>query len=159
MIETLAQAVHQVFCEEMTVKGYAYGPVTDDEKKQHNSLRPFAELPENKKEQNRDNARDIHRKLTSAGYTIIPAESNQVLAEFTQTEVEKLAREEHGRWMKKKLADGWQHAEKTDKANTLYKDIVPWEQLTEEEKDKDRMLVKAIPRILGKAGYVMVKSD
>jgi hypothetical protein len=39
----------------------------------------------------------------------------------------------------------------------LHKDLLPWEKLPESEKEKDRVLVKGIPKILSKAGYMMVQ--
>jgi hypothetical protein len=159
MIEKLAETVHELFCKEMKAQGYVYGPVTDNEKKKHSSLLPYAELMEDEKEQNRGNARDIQNKLISIRYEIIPARGNQASARFTKEEVEKLARAEHKRWMKQKLADSWKYAPETDKSKKLHKDLVPWEQLSEKEKDKDRTLVKGIPKILGKAGYMMARKS
>ena len=43
---------------------------------------------------------------------------------------------EHERWMKAKLAAGWQWASKTDKANKRHEDLLPWHKLPEEEKEK-----------------------
>ena len=159
MIEKLAETVHELFCEEIKAQGYIYGPVTDNEKKQHSSLLPYAELTEDEKEQNRGNARDIQNKLISVRYEIVPARGNQASARFTKEEVEKLAREEHKRWMKQKFADGWRYAPETNKSKKLHKGLVPWEQLLEKEKDKDRSLVKGIPKILDKAGYITVKKN
>ena len=39
----------------------------------------------------------------------------------------------------------------------LNKFLIPWDKLPEDEKEKDRVLVKGIPTILAKAGYIMVK--
>jgi hypothetical protein len=159
VIEKLAQAVHELFCEEMSARGYKYGPVMDDSKKLHSSLLPYTGLPENEKEQNRDNARDIQNKVTSAGYIIVPGNYPQKTTVFTPDEVESLAIEEHRRWMKQKITNGWRYAPETDKSNKLHKDLVPWEQLTEDDKDKDRVLVRGIPVILAKAGYTIKKPD
>jgi hypothetical protein len=158
IVEKLAQVVHEIFCSDLKAKGYKYGPVTDEEKREHNSLLPFAELPEDEKEQNRQNARDIQNKLKSAGFDIIPALSNEAPGSFTDEEVGRLAQMEHERWMKQKLANGWFYASETDKAKKLHKDLVAFDQLPEEEKEKDRILVRGIPEILTHAGYKMVKT-
>lgn len=157
LIEKMAMAVHEVFCEEMKEIGYTYGPVTDDKKKQHSSLLPFVKLPEDEKEQNRGNARDIGHKLESIGYKIIPMRDGEAATKFTGEEIEKLSEKEHERWVRQKLASGWTYAPKTDKTRKLHKGIIPYKQLSEEEKDKDRILVRAIPKILKQAGYIMVK--
>jgi hypothetical protein len=158
IIEKLAQVVHEIFCSDLENKGYKYGLVTDEEKREHSSLLPYAELPEDEKEQNRDSARDIQNKLKSVGFDITPALSNEAPGSFTDEEIEKLARMEHERWMKQKLADGWSYALETDKAKKLHKGLVAFEELPEEEKGKDRILVRGIPEILANAGYKMVKT-
>jgi len=157
LLEKLAEATHEVFCEDLEAKGYKYGPKTRNDKKEHSSLRPYSELPEDEKEQNRDNVRDIANKLASIGYAMLPARGSKTTSEFRDIEVEKLAQIEHERWVKLKLENGWQYAEATDKEQKLHKDLIPWEHLSEIEKKKDRTLVRGIPKILAKAGYSMVR--
>ena len=41
----------------------------------------------------------------------------------------------------------------------LHKCLVPWEKLPEEEKEKDRDMMRGIPVILARAGYAIVKSN
>jgi hypothetical protein len=158
LTEKLAEAIHAVFCDQMKAQGYTYGPVTDERKKQHSSLRPYVELPEDEKEQNRGNARDIRNKLASTGYEIVPINQKSIPAEFTAGELETLSKKEHERWMQQKIDSGWQYAAATDKARKRHKWMVPWESLPEAEKNKDRVLVKAIPGVLAKAGYRMIKA-
>jgi hypothetical protein len=157
LLERLAEAAHEVFCDDLRAKGYKYGPVTQKGQKVHSSLKTYAELPENEKEQNRDNVRDISNKLASVGYALLPARSDETPSDFSDEEIEKLAEAEHGRWMRQKLDAGWRHAKKTNKAKKLHKDIVAWQYLPLDEQEKDRVLVRGIPRILEKAGYTMVK--
>jgi hypothetical protein len=157
IIEKLAEAVHNLFCEEMKAKGYKWGPVTDDGKKRHSALVPYADLPEDEKEQNRSNARDIKNKLASLGYDIIPMDSHQACAGFNKEEIEKLSQEEHKRWLKQKIDSGWKYAPETDKAKKLHKDMVPWDKLKAADKEKDRIIVRGIPILLSKVGYTMGK--
>jgi hypothetical protein len=154
LIEKLAEEVHRLFCEEMKAKGYTYGHITDDEKKQHSALMPYAALPEDEKEQNRGNARDIQHKLASLGYEIILIGNHQVTSGLNKVEIERLSQEEHKRWIKQKIAGGWKYAPKTDKAKKLHKDMVPWEQHSEADKDKDREMVRRIPIILSRVGCI-----
>jgi hypothetical protein len=157
LLEKLAEATHRIFCEDLEAKGYKWGPHTDDKKKEHSSLKPYAELPENEKEQNRNFVRDIPNKLAHTGFTILPASNGKASDKLYGEQLEIMARLEHERWMKQKRDASWEYAEKTDKKRKLHKDLVPWERLTEEEREKDRVLVENIPRILAKAGYSMVK--
>jgi hypothetical protein len=157
LLEKLAAAFHQDFCDKLKEQGYTYGPVTDDKLKKHSSLIDYAKLSEHEKEQNRDVVRDIYRKLSRSGYIMIPARSNEPPFEFPGNFLDYLAKMEHDRWMQLKLADGWEHAPVTDKANKRHADLVSWEQLSEGARDKDREIVLAIPGILAQAGYTVVK--
>jgi len=156
-LEKLAEATHDVFCEDLRAKGYKWGPKTDDAKKVHSSLKPFSELPEDEHEQNRNFVRDIPNKLNHTGFTMLPVSSGKTSDQMCDEQIETMAKMEHERWVKQKLDAGWKYAPETDKARKLHKDLVPWEDLSEEDKEKDRVLVRNIPRILEKAGYVMVK--
>lgn len=159
ILERLARFHHQIFCQQMEEKGYQYGPTTDEQQKTHSALLPWEELPEHEKEQNRSAVRDIPQKLSQIGYVMVPARSNEP-AEFPRgkEDLETLAKIEHKRWMKTKLEDGWEYAPQTDKPNKRHKALLPWkdQRLAEKEKDKDRDLIRAIPKLLTKIGYTVV---
>jgi hypothetical protein len=157
LLEKLAEAAHQTFCDELKAQGYKYGLATDRKRKTHSSLKPYGELPEEEKAQNRNQVRDIPNKLRCAGYGIIPARGDVTPAEFSAEEVELLAKKEHERWMKQKLDNGWRHAPKTNKEMKTHKCLLPWDKLPRYEQDKDRALMRGIPTILAKAGYTMTK--
>ncbi len=109
------------------------------------------------KEANRLNARDIPAKLAVAGYIMIPARSNEPPFNFPEGSLEQLAEQEHERWMQVKLADGWTYGATLDDERKLNPCLVPWKDLPEDEKKKDRDLVRGIPEILARAGYAIVK--
>ncbi len=158
MIENLAEAAHEVFCEGMKARGFHYGPKTDETLKTHSALLPFTELPEYLKEQNRQNVRDIPNKLALAGYIMIPARSNEPPFNFPGKSLEILAQVEHERWMQSKVDAGWAYAPETDKTKKWNQCMVPWGKLAEDEKKKDRDMVRGIPVILTRAGYAIVKA-
>ena len=64
---------------------------------------------------------------------------------------------EHARWMQAKIEAGWQYGPEKDGEKKLHPDLLPWDELPEEEKEKDRVVVWAIPRILARAGYTIVR--
>jgi hypothetical protein len=157
LLEKLAEAAHEVFCGHLRKEGYRYGPETREKEKIHSSLRPYSELSENEKEQNRNNVRDIPKKLLSIGYAMIPARGKEKPSALGEEEVERLVRMEHERWMREKLDTGWKYAKETVKSKKRHKLLVPWDDLPQEEKEKDYVLVKGIPQILAKAGYTIVR--
>lgn len=177
LLERLAKAVHDVFCEKLRARGLRRGARTDEPRKLHSSLRPFGELSEDEREQNRGNARDIPNKLALAGYVMLPARSNAPPFEFPGPDLEQLAELEHERWLRLKLAAGWHWATRSEKTKRRHQDLLPWTKLTpearerrygahapavgvgvlsENAKEKDRDLVREIPRILAKIGYTVV---
>ncbi|MGB2962519.1 MAG: RyR domain-containing protein [Anaerolineales bacterium] len=156
LLEKLASIHHQIFCQKMEEKGYKYGPITNDDGKTHSALLPWEDLPEDEKEQNRSAVRDIPHKLGRIGYVMLPARSNEP-AEFPKGEddLERLSIMEHERWMNSKLKAGWKYAPETNKSMKQHSALIPWEDLPEAEKDKDRDLVRAIPRLLTEIGYTV----
>jgi hypothetical protein len=158
LLEKLAIAAHEVFCDGLKKMKYRYGPQTNSRLKTHSSLLPYADLPEDEKEQNRRNVRDIANKLSHTKYLMRPARSHEHPFNFPEDDLDTLSRMEHERWMNAKLDSGWQYAEKTDKAKKLHKALLPWEKLPKTEKDKDRAMVQGIPRILARAGYAVEKT-
>jgi len=157
LLEKLAAAAHAVFCEGLKAQGYQYGPLNDETKKEHSSLVPYEALSEDEKHQNRQNVRDIPGKLALSGYVMRPAKSNEPPFGFPGADLEQLAMREHERWMRDKLAAGWKYAPRTDKSLKLHQALLPWDKLPEDEKEKDRVLVRGIPEILARAGYAVEK--
>jgi len=159
LLEKLAEAAHEIFYEDLTIKEHKYGMFAKENKKENSLLKHYAKLSEKEKESNRNNVRDIPNKLASVGYEIIKNQDNKSPIIFTSYEIEKLAKMEHDRWMAEKLNNRWQYAKKTDRAKKLHKSLITWGKLSEDEKEKDRSLVKGIPKILAKAGYSMIKQS
>jgi hypothetical protein len=157
LLERLAKAAHEVFCAGLRARGYAYGPHTDEEQGISSALIPYKDLDDELKEQNRAYVRDIPNKVARVGYAMVPARSDQAPFDFPGEDLERLARMEHRRWMGEKLHAGWEYGRKTDEAQRLSEALLPWEKLPEAQKEKDRDLVRGIPRILAKAGYTVVK--
>jgi hypothetical protein len=57
--------------------------------------------------------------------------------------IEALAIAEHRRWMAEKIVAGWRHAAIRDDARQLHPSIRPYDELSEDEKQKDRNTVHA----------------
>ena len=148
ILEYLAEAAHNIYCEDLKARGL----------QTYASCLTFEELPEDLKEQNRQNVKDIPGKLASAGFAMVPARSNEPPFNFPGDALERLAEVEHERWLEAKLANGWRYAPETDKDKKLSQAFLPWTELPEAEKEKDRKLVQGIPEMLAQAGYAVVKT-
>jgi hypothetical protein len=101
-------------------------------------------------ESNRDQAHLIRNKLTMIGCDIGPLTDWDApdTFKFTTEEVETLAAVEHERWVLEKKSQGWCYGEKRDEVKKIHPSIIPYGQLSESEKEKDRETVRIIPRIL-----------
>jgi hypothetical protein len=174
VLELLARAAHQVYCNKLAdVIG---GQGTGNETAKRNSANlSFDQLPEEEKEQNREQVRDIPAKLAYAGCYMVPAVEGEPPFEFSPSLLDELASHEHTRWMRQKAGDDWRWASETDKPNRLHNCMLPWkkgeleaysgfvdrlgkEELPQAEKEKDRTAVREIPAILKVAGYTIVEA-
>lgn len=158
LLERLAEAAHDVFCDALEGDGYIFGETTDAEQRTHQALKPYAELASWRKESNRDLVRKIPERLLQAGYLMIPARSNEPPFEFPGDDLESLAVAEHQRWMREKQRAGWRHGDATDAERRIHASLVDWELLPEEEREKDRRMIRAIPHILARVGYAVLKN-
>ena len=73
--------------------------------------------------------------------------------------LEKLAEAAHNVWMEGKLRDGWKLGTAIDKEKKTHTCLVPYDQLSETDRESDRDMVRGIPRIVELAGDRLVKKD
>lgn len=156
-LETLAEGVHKIFCKKMESEGYEWGPETCNENKTHRLLMPYHLLSEEDKQQNRLNAIDMPKKLLDLGYVMLPAKDVCETIKFSDNEIETLARKEHERWLESKQNQGWVKGEKTNHLRKIHSSMVPWDSLSELDKDKGRSLVRDIPSLLSESGFIVKK--
>jgi hypothetical protein len=98
----------------------------------------------------------VGEKLEAANCSIVPAplvDPNDPGFAFTAEEVEELAREEHDRWCRDLEADGWRFGRVKDPVAKRHPNLVPWEELTEDDRDKDREPIALLPSMLARAGF------
>lgn len=157
LLERLARAAHDVYREGLAAGGFVYGETSDDAQKTSDSLVAYDDLPPYKQEENRGNVRDIPAKLANVGCVMVPARPGLPAFELSDDEVETLSRDEHERWMRD-LGPGWRHGTPTDKARRMHEACLPWSDLPEPQKEKDRNLVRQVPTILHQAGYAVVRT-
>jgi len=144
--EILARAIHAEYVRHQRAAG--------DTPEKNSSMRSWDELPETLKQANFAQADDLHGKLESIGCQIEPlVDWDGAEAEFTPDEVERLAIREHERWMAEKQRTGWRHGAVKDANAKMHPCLVPYAELPEPEKEKDRNTVRAIPKFLAAIGY------
>lgn len=166
LIEKLARAIHSRYQRAMhdvnnnpaqsLIINKLY--LISDDSLEYMSL-DFNELPENIKTSNIDNARHIPEKLLSIGYSIrekISSHEIVPLLYLSDLDIETMAIVEHERWMKEKLQNGFSFSPIRDDNRRLHPCLVPYNDLLEIEKDKDRELVRLIPHLLRDIEFIPV---
>jgi hypothetical protein len=136
--EDIAQATHELF-------------LAHCEKRNTPSGQPWNDLPEPYRTSNFLVAEHLDVKLAAIGRERIPETEAREYEErdaISDQELELLAEMEHNRWLAERLIDGWTFAEKKNDDRKENPNLCAWSRLTEEQKDKDRDQVRAIPRIL-----------
>lgn len=112
----------------------------------HPSIQPWEKLREDLKESNRGQARHIEVKLKAIDCGYRRAQQPRLM-EFSQENIELMARMEHERWMLEKRNDGYVYGPKRDDDKKIHDCLLNWEELSEEVKGWDFSTVEAIPEI------------
>jgi hypothetical protein len=175
-LERLAEAVHVCYCEGMLGQGYAWAgrPESLDREPALKraaeaatrdalpTLVDYRDLSEHDKEQNRDAARLVPRKLAVLGYVLreeSPADAPIVVLDPGDPRVEFLARREHERWLRRRQKAGWRYGPRRDDVRKLHPSVLPWDELPEEVRDVDRRQILGLPAIVAAAGLTMARLD
>jgi hypothetical protein len=156
--EILARSIHENYCIKEQKKGQ-----TRETNRMLVSWDELGALTEKKdgilgekyRESNRKQANFIWTKLSLVGCEIGPVTDWDAPLEFrfSTVETERLSSLEHERWMSEKLEGGWRYGEKRDDAQKIHPSLVPYEDLSEPEKEKDRDTIRQIPEILSRIDF------
>jgi voltage-gated potassium channel Kch len=144
--EALARSLH----EDYRRKALAAG----DTPANNPSLAPWGALSEDLKRSNHHAAGHFEVKMRAIGLRIVDAKApGSPVTDLDPRDVETLSRMEHERFCAERFLGGWRHAPgRKDAVLKTNPTLVPWSELSERDRDKDRDQVKAIPRILAQAG-------
>lgn len=175
-LERLAALNHQLYCEDMTAKGYRYGPTRDDDLRTRPLLTDYTNLPEEVKKNNREAVQSIPEKLRAVGCTLSSTRGEEY--RLTPADIEILAKMEHRRYLENAVRGGWRYASQYDEDNKYNPTLVPWDTLTpvearieypqifshlgpgplpEKEREKDREPVRNYVNLLHRASLRIVK--
>jgi RyR domain-containing protein/TrkA family protein len=112
----------------------------------------WVDLPDAERAASRAFVDDVPAKLLLLGRRITSKPETGSADELTDDEVELLARRDHERWAEFRGGKSWTDA---GGSPTSHPDFVPWEELAEDRREIDRMLVRAIPAMLAEAGLAV----
>jgi hypothetical protein len=145
-IDSIAAAIHETWRNLSHQEGWSMSPHLD---------RAYADLAEQDKEDNRAAARRMRNVLAVADLTLSddPAKPDASLP----ADLEPMAEAEHNGWMTQRARTGWSWAEARDDAAKHHPSMLPYAQLSEREKEKDRSNIRHYPEFAARAGYRIVR--
>jgi uncharacterized membrane protein len=116
---------------------------------------PWDELPEERKESSRVQARRVGEDLAAIGCLMVPAFDPALSFAFDDHEVQQLARLEHERRIAEQAAGGLEHG--TGQDGHANPGLVPWEQLPDEARTRYLEAVRRLPTVLARVGFQVVR--
>jgi hypothetical protein len=114
-------------------------------------------LPSYLRHSNRAQADRVCEKIQRIGYSIEQSGNKTPVTEFTSEELDIMAQMEHGRWVIERLDAGWTPGPRRDVRQKISPYFVPWTALSEGLKDKERQMVRNIPKLLATIGLQVCK--
>ena len=149
-LERLADCYHDDWRQARLADGWTWGPVRGDKK--HPLLKPYAELDEQDKEMNRTALKQLPMKLAEADYVMVRSDPGRTLLEFSKDDVERMAMAEHWLWCEWRESNGYRAGTPSTEDPYWAPNMVPWDQLSAEIQETNRLGVRAYPKILARAG-------
>lgn len=118
-----------------------------------NCIMAWQELSEESKNSIRHQAKNIPNALLKINYDVVSVKESEVFMEFTAKELEILAKYEHKSWYNYRKKVGWKYGEVKDNTKKIDPELVAWNNLTNDKKNKVYEMVKAWPEILAKSNF------
>jgi hypothetical protein len=149
VVEEIARSLHDEYVAQCAANGDM--PLTNP------SMDPWEDLVEDLKDANRAQARHVGEKLRTIGCIAVPGFDDTMPFAFRAQpdEVEQLARLEHRRWAAERRAQGYTYG--PNREERRHPNLVDWEELPDSAREKNRVFVRALPRVLASAGFQILR--
>ena len=129
-------------------------------KKLHKGTEEWATLSETMKMSNRYQAYHTKIKLGYLGYVVdVNSKSDKISINYSQSQLDILAQMEKRRWNAERLLSGWIFGKERSDKLRIHPLLVPWEELAEKEKQKDRDTVANITNTITSLGFSITQLD
>jgi len=149
-MEKLAIAIHELFNEKQ-LEHFPDKPL---------EYPNFSNLPDSKKYSNLRQAKGIAKKLDLMGWDMHPQGSEgKIIEEIPKAVIERLAIHEHEEWVRERLSSGWTYGAVKNTRGKLSPYLVPYDELSEAVKEKDRDVIRSIPVLLGRIGMAIFDKE
>jgi hypothetical protein len=87
------------------------------------------------------------------------ADPTRSVGAFTAAEVERLAQMEHERWMGDLREAGFTYGPRHDEQAKTHPGLVPFDQLSDDDQEKDRAAVRNLPEMMVSAGFEITRVE
>jgi len=112
---------------------------------------PLNQMPKDYRSSSEAFVRSIGPRLVAEGCAVVPMRGVVPLP-LPDSLIEQMAVQEHDRWMAEKKASGFALGYPKDNAARMHPWLVPWDDLAEDTKELDRVLLRGIPKVLAVTG-------
>ena len=119
---------------------------------------PWDSLPEDIRQSNRDQAGELTGYIDLLGLTVCACadgKNAEHIEQLADAQIETVARHIHEVWMKSKEAAGWVYGRVRDDEKKFHPMLVPYDELEDAEKEKDRAIAGNIAPLLKIAGLAV----
>lgn len=145
LMDRRARAVHQQYLDGVKVeRGHEFGSAPAEVE--------WERLPESFQDDNRNVADQMDYALASVFMMADPGNGG---ARLTRDEVEVLSGIAHARWMAAKALAGWKHGPVRDNTRLIHPDMIPYVDLDEPAKQKDRDVVDSLADMAALSGEAL----
>jgi hypothetical protein len=114
----------------------------------------WSRLPFDLQEDNRSVADHLWTKARDLDFRITAGNGDHVAAP-ADARIEELAAAEHRRWIASRAVAGWRFGAAQSESERTHPSLIPWRQLTDAERAKDRDVIRQISKVLRAAGLVL----
>lgn len=147
-----AKCLHEDYCA-----GDDQACAQDPSRQKAVANQPWDVLEETYREANRGSADHLEVKLRAVA-RILAAHGEAEPSPLDAEEIELLARMEHNRWWAERALNGWSYASRRDDLLKHHPNMLPYEQLDEPTRQKDRDSVINMMRIVCGTDQVLARS-
>jgi hypothetical protein len=122
--------------------------------------RAWSQLDDADRESSRSAADAIVARVAALGAELVPLRQwGAAGGGLTDDEIDRIAAEEHARWMAEREGAGWTWGETRD--DTLRRNplLVEWSMLPEAARDANRQATAALPGMLARAGFEIARAE
>ncbi|WP_077799420.1 RyR domain-containing protein [Streptomyces sp. JHA26] len=151
LTEIMARAVHEAYLRQRARERAAGREPTG-------TLVPWSDLPEDLRNANRSQVISFGQKLAELDCVLMPRDGRAASLVLPPEIVESLAEAEHRRWMDDRRAAGWTYAAVRDDVARHHPDLVPWSELADADREKDREVIRGMGAILADVGFDVVSA-